>query len=199
MASRGSFAWAARALTLAIMVSLGACGDDDGGDGGGEAGDGESGSGGGGAGMAGGTGGSGGRAGAGAGGGGAGTGGAGGMPASIECGGETCNAVMSVMGALPPCCDDDSGGICGATVGMAGECEGVGQPGMDDSDCPSEMSVAMTMLPGCCTPDDKCGVRSATLMGCVERTDYPTTFLMSGEQLDEVDCDGGGGDTDGGT
>jgi hypothetical protein len=198
MASRGQFAWAARALTLAIMVSLGACGDDDGGDGDGDAGDGEAGNGGGGMGA-----GSGGRGGststAGTGAGGSGAGGAGGMIASIECGGDTCNAVMSVMGALPPCCDEDSGGICGATVGMMGECEGVGQPGTDDADCPSEMSVAMTMLPGCCTPDDECGVRSATLMGCVERTDYPTTFLMSGEQLDAVDCDGGGGDTDGGS
>jgi hypothetical protein len=50
------------------------------------------------------------------------------------------------------------------------------------------MSVASTMLAGCCTPDGKCGVRSGTLRGCIERTDYPPLFLMSMTQLTAADC-----------
>jgi len=32
---------------------------------------------------------------------------------------------------------------------------------------------------GCCQPDGECGLKSGTLMGCVERTEYPSGFLLS--------------------
>jgi hypothetical protein len=181
------------------MISLGACTtepeDDDGNQGGGFAGTPA-----GGAGVpAAGAGGAGGAA-AGAGGAAAGAGGSAGMAAPpVMCGGMMCNAVMSANGPLPACCDTANGDICGATVSMDGmQCVGVGQSGEDDPSCPMEMSVIMTPLAGCCKEDGKCGVRSGTLMGCIERTQYPVTFLaapamgMMAAPLTAADCGGGG-------
>lgn len=117
------------------------------------------------------------------------------MAQTMVCGGVTCMPVMSPQGMLAPCCDADSGGGCGATVGMAGECEAIMQPGMLDPTCPDAFSVVSTTVPGCCKPDNMCGVQSATLMGCVERTDYPAAFLMGNIALEAVAC---GGDIDAG-
>jgi hypothetical protein len=72
----------------------------------------------------------------------------------------------------------DSGGGCGAMY-AAGMCEGVMQEGTDDPTCPDEDSRAGTVLKGCCKMGNKCGVRSASLMGCVERSDYPVQFLFT--------------------
>jgi hypothetical protein len=52
------------------------------------------------------------------------------------------------------------------------------------------MSVAGTMLAGCCTPSKKCGLRSGVLRGCIERTDYPPGFLMSMQPLNAASCGG---------
>jgi hypothetical protein len=114
----------------------------------------------------------------------------GGMPMAV-CGGVPCNPMVMLPGATMPspgCCDMDSEGACGAVVSMTGDCEAVGQMGTDNPACPSEMSTAGTTIVGCCKPNGKCGVRSGVLRGCIERTDYPPTFLMSMMQLAEVSC-----------
>jgi hypothetical protein len=94
----------------------------------------------------------------------------------------------TVPGPAEPCCDDDSGGGCGVVVSTMGECEALDQPGTDDASCPNEMSALGTPIAGCCKPDGKCGVRSGVLRGCIERSDYPPTFLMSMMQLTALDC-----------
>ena len=195
----GNWIQSSRMIRLALAIGLigtlaVACGGDDDDDNGGGAGGGAGSS----AGTGGSTAGTGGST-AGTGGSTAGTGGStagtGGSMAPVMCSGMMCSAVMSAQGMLPPCCDTDSGNACGATVGMAGECEAINQPGDLDLSCPDAMSVLGTPVPGCCKPDNKCGVRSMTLNGCVERTDYPPSFLMGGMALEAIDC---GGDTDGG-
>jgi len=158
-------------------------------------------------------------AGAGAGAGGAGAGGAGaggaggtagrgtaGMAAPAPCG-TPIGSTMCSMGKMlpgapapsPACCDMDSGNICGVVVdAMTMACEGLDQMGTDDPSCPTEMSVIASPLAGCCKPDGKCGVRSsaAALNGCVERTDLPMGFLMTGTPpLQAMNC---GGMDDGG-
>lgn len=114
----------------------------------------------------------------------------GGMPIAV-CNGVPCDPKVMLPGGTGPspgCCDMDSAGACGAVVSMMGDCEAVDQMGTDNPACPSEMSIASTMLAGCCKSDGKCGVRSGTLRGCIERTDYPPTFLMSMMQLAEMPC-----------
>jgi hypothetical protein len=112
-------------------------------------------------------------------------------PAPVMCMGAACDPMVTLPGATEPspgCCDMDNGGACGAVVDMMGACEAVDQPGRDDPSCPSEMSVAGTAIAGCCTDAGACGVRSGTLRGCIERTDYPPAFLMSMMQLEAADC-----------
>jgi hypothetical protein len=112
-------------------------------------------------------------------------------PAAVMCMGKVCDPKVTLPGASEPsvgCCDMDNGGACGAVVDTMGACEAVDQPGNDDPSCPSEMSVAGTMIAGCCTPSKKCGVRSGVLRGCIERSDYPPAFLMSMMQLEAADC-----------
>jgi hypothetical protein len=129
-----------------------------------------------------------------------GSGGSGGMPATKMCGTATCMGGMLQGQMSPPCCDEDSGNVCGLTVdAMTGACEGLMQPGDPDPSCPTELSVITTELVGCCKPDGKCGVISTSLMGCIERTDLPPAFLMGAPMtpaLTAMDC--GGGDADGG-
>lgn len=112
-------------------------------------------------------------------------------PPKPMCMGKVCDPKVTLTGApgpSPGCCDMDSGGVCGAVIDTMGGCVGVDLPGTDDAKCKGEMSVAGTMLLGCCTPSKKCGVRSGVLRGCIERTHYPPTFLMSGMSLDAADC-----------
>jgi hypothetical protein len=112
-------------------------------------------------------------------------------PPKVMCMGKVCDPKVTLPGMSemsPGCCDMDNGGACGAVVDTMGACEAVDQPGTDDASCKSEMSVAGTMIAGCCTPSKKCGVRSGVLRGCIERTDYPPGFLMSMMQLEAADC-----------
>jgi hypothetical protein len=181
-----------RALSLSLIVGflcVGAvgCGDDEeetpmggaggaggtGGDSGesGEGGDGGGGTGGGGAGGAG-----------GGGDGGGGAGGAGGMapPMPMMCGATLCSPISAGGTMLNVCCP--SGDACGAvTGGTATEpmCTELGQVGMDvdAAICPTFINALNTPASGCCRPEGKCGLRSASLMGCIERTVYPEAFL----------------------
>jgi hypothetical protein len=186
--TRSMFTKMAHTAIIAGCLATGAwaCGDDDGGSNGGSGGSGGStaGSGGSTAGSGGSTAGSGGS-----------TAGSGGGDA-VMCGGATCMPVANPAGdPFPPCCDEDNGDICGATVSEAGDCVGVGQEGELDPSCPSAMSVIMTEVPGCCRPDGTCGLRSGALMGCVERTQYPPAFLAEGTpELQAQSC----GDADAG-
>ena len=126
--------------------------------------------------------------------------GSGGSMATKMCNGMTCPAVLLNGMMAPACCDTDSGGGCGAQYNMMDptQCEGTKQEGMLDPTCPDAMSVLGTPLKGCCKMGNKCGVMSMSLMGCVERTDYPTQFLMMGSpMLNAVNC--GGSIMDGGT
>jgi hypothetical protein len=112
-------------------------------------------------------------------------------PPKPMCMGKVCDPKVTLPGQAAPsegCCDEDNGGACGAVVDTMGGCEAVDQPGTDDPSCPTAMSSAGTMLMGCCKADGKCGVRSGVLRGCIERTDYPTGFLMSMMQLEAADC-----------
>jgi hypothetical protein len=112
-------------------------------------------------------------------------------PAPVMCMAKVCDPKVTLPGASEmsaACCDMDNGGACGAVVDTMGACEAVDQPGADDPSCPSEMSVAGTMIAGCCTPGKKCGVRSGVLRGCIERTDYPPAFLLSMMQLQAAPC-----------
>lgn len=85
-------------------------------------------------------------------------------------GGFICTQTLEVMGrSLGPCCDEDSGNICG--VGFGTQCEGLNQAGEASAECPAEMDVLGESLPGCCRPDGKCGVLLSVGFGCVERTD----------------------------
>ena len=206
MASRGTATWATRfALALTIMVSLGACGGDDDGDGEGEGDAGDGAGAGGGGGMSGGAGGAGGRAGststAGSTGGGA--GGIGGLPMAMcdtsipttaTCGGTACPASTSMFAALTctvPCCtDDDECGLLNAIDGMVGNCAG---PAVEDPSCPGYQGMLMTMaidLPGCCSPDGKCGAISTLTMTCIT-TSPILTDLMPGDDCGDDSEDGG--------
>lgn len=134
----------------------------------------------------------------------AGTGGAaagtGGSMATVTCNGVVCPRVMLSTMMAPACCDMDNGGVCGAAYDAMNPmaCEATKQEGMPDPTCPSAMSVLQTPLMGCCKMGNKCGVMSASLMGCVERTDYPTQFLAMGTgPLQAVNC--GGSIMDGGS
>jgi hypothetical protein len=185
-----------RALSLSLIVGflcVGAvgCGDDEeetpaggsGGSGGssGTAGDGGDGGGG--------TGGDGGDGGGGTGGGGTGGDGGGGAGGGgpdltpISCPGATamCGPVIAGGMMLPSCCDAANGDICGARTDAmdATKCTGVGQVGtdVDAAICPTFINALNTPASGCCRPEGKCGLRSASLMGCIERTVYPTAFL----------------------
>jgi len=189
-----------RALSLSLIVGflcvgVVGCGDDEdetpaggtggsGGSGGssGTAGDGGDGGGGTGGGGTGGDG--------GGGTGGGGTGGTGGMPAPdltpISCPGATamCGPVSAGGMMLQPCCDAANGDICGAVTGgtvAAPVCTGVGQVGtdVDAAICPTFINALNMPASGCCRPEGKCGLRSASLMGCIERTVYPERFLSS--------------------
>jgi hypothetical protein len=112
-------------------------------------------------------------------------------PPKPMCMGKVCDPMVTLPGQTMPslgCCDEDSGGACGAVVDMMGACEAVNQPGTDDPSCPAAMSSAGTMIVGCCKADKKCGVRSGVLRGCIERTDYPPGFLMSMMPLEAANC-----------
>jgi hypothetical protein len=186
------------------MLTLGACGDDDG-DGGGEAGtDGEAGASGGGAGMSGGSGGAGGRAGSSST---AGTGAAGtGMipmimcsdtapTTPIECGGETCPTPMLFMGmdlcSRPCCVMDGSDEVCGVKntgTMMPTDCALPPQP---DDRCPDYTDSLMTMREGCCTEENTCGVVSMILGTCVTTSMLVPTLPATPPDCDSVDADGG--------
>lgn len=124
--------------------------------------------------------------------------GTGGSMAPVMCGGVMCSPVLLQGMMAPACCDTDSGGGCGARYNAMNpmDCEGIKQEGVADPTCPSAMSVIGTEVPGCCKMGNKCGVMSASLMGCVERTDYPTQFIMGGMALQAQMC---GADMDGGS
>jgi hypothetical protein len=152
-----------------------ACGDDD--DDGNDAGTGGGGAGG----SAGAKAGTGGSAGAKAGTGGAsgaGAGGSAGSNATKMCGSNTCSGIMTALSFLPPCCDAAMGNACGVETDEAGTCTAIKQEGDEDSRCPSAQSVLGMEVKGCCKMGNKCGLMSGTLMGCVERSVYPTGFLM---------------------
>ena len=71
------------------------------------------------------------------------------------------------------------------------------EPGNDESDCPDEASIFAPLfppLPGCCRPDNKCGLRVATGAGCTERSqawadmvDGFGDFLFTGP-FESIDC-----------
>jgi hypothetical protein len=200
-----------RALGLSLIVGflcVGAVGcesdDDNGGNNSGTGGaSGTGGTGGATGGTGGATGGTGGTGGAtgGTGGMGGGSGGMGGMPAPmpIMCGTNTCNPVMS-LSTLAACCMPDMS--CGLVTGGDAAnpvCTQIGQEGEADTNCPSEPNALSQMTPGCCKPSGKCGLLSMTLMGCVERTEYPARFLESQMALTNmIDCTPGAGDDDAG-
>lgn len=125
------------------------------------------------------------------------TGGAGGTSADTDAsagsgrvvcggvGGFICTRSIELMGrTLGPCCDEDSGNICGA--GFGNQCEGLDQPGELTDACPTEMSPLGEMLPGCCRPDGSCGVMITIGFGCVERGDV--TEIGVGP-FDAMSCD----------
>lgn len=125
--------------------------------------------------------------------------GSGGSMATVMCNGVVCPAVMISTSMAPPCCDMDSGGGCGAAYNAMDptQCEATKQEGVADTRCPAATSRLGTPLMGCCKMGNKCGVMSASLMGCVERTDYPLDFLeMGSAALQAVACDAA---MDGGT
>jgi hypothetical protein len=105
--------------------------------------------------------------------GGAATGGTGGDGERVICGGVggfICTESKEVMGmTLGPCCDTDSGNICG--VGKGGQCEGLYQAGAEAAECPTEKSITGHDIPGCCRTDGKCGLWFPADFGCVERGD----------------------------
>jgi hypothetical protein len=112
--------------------------------------------------------------------------------AAVMCGGVMCTESVDLGGTmLGPCCDTDSGDICGAGAEnpMTGEleCEGLDQPGELSPDCPDAMSVFGTTLAGCCKPDGMCGVMSNVGYGCVERSDQNPTSVMNGP-LESIAC-----------
>lgn len=167
-----------RTLNLAMcflcVISVVACGDDDGDP-----------AGSGGSSATGGSGGSGGTSGT------SGTGGSGGTGgfASIMCGTTTCQP----SSISPACCTDPGTGVsgdplefagrapnqCGTDLGAfsaaaAGLCLQLNQPGMLDDACPPlpNTSPGQPPLPGCCTDEGFCGGYEAFLpLGCT----YPGT------------------------
>ncbi|MBN1656379.1 MAG: VOC family protein [Deltaproteobacteria bacterium] len=122
---------------------------------------------------------------AGAGGSSGGTGGSGGTSGDalpVICNGEECTTPPGSR--LNACCvaADQS---CG--LGMGDECQTPNMPGTDDERCPSHtfQTLGITLV-GCCKPDNKCGVRFTSGLGCVERTEVAGYV---GGPLDELACD----------
>ena len=82
---------------------------------------------------------------------------------------------------LPPCCDTVNGMICGVSTSATNpmECTGLMQEGtdVDVSICPSIKNALNMDAQPCCKASGKCGFRSQSLMGCIERSIYPVGFL----------------------
>ena len=165
----------ALALGLIVSLVLAACGgDDDDDDDKPSAGSGASGSSASGSGGSTTTAGSGGRGG---------NGGGGGfmrpMMMPVSCNGTPC--MRPGMSLLQPCCV--SGTMeCGG--GLMGECQVWGAPGTADPTCPSHMTMT-SMLPGCCKPNNQCGVMSGQGLGCIERT---ALAMYAGGPLEAITC-----------
>lgn len=134
--------------------------------------------------------------------GGGGTGGGGGAPMTVPCGTATCmGATISGM-PLPPCCDTVNGMICGVSTSTTNpmECTGLMQEGtdVDATVCPTIKNALNMDAQPCCKPEGKCGFRSPSLMGCIERSIYPVAFLGMDATttamfpLQSIDCVAGG-------
>ncbi|MBN1653435.1 MAG: VOC family protein [Deltaproteobacteria bacterium] len=100
----------------------------------------------------------------------------------VICDGKECTTPPGSM--LKACCvkADQS---CG--LGYGDECQTPNMPGDDDERCPSYTFQALGVtLVGCCKPDNKCGVRFTSGLGCVERTEVAEYI---GGPLNELACD----------
>jgi hypothetical protein len=177
------------AFVVGLVVGGVACGDDSEDDGGMAGTAGMGGSGGSTGGSGGSTGGSGGMGGTGGMGMTGGMGGSGGAPPPMAamCGTTMCPIVVASGTMLSACCPAEPANSCGAVTGLMGTtpiCTGTFQEGVEvpAEICPRGVKNALEMeAKGCCRPDGKCGFLSASLMGCIERSVYPTGFLSAME------------------
>lgn len=119
---------------------------------------------------------------------------AGGGP--VYCAKEICKAVNGMAAA--PCCMDRFAGGCGVQSGNS--CV---KPPTPDARCPVPAFAAMmgsfpgasggapTLVTGCCTTDNQCGVDMGTGMGCQSRTAVcmfiPKMFVS---MIEPLSCDG---------
>ena len=115
-------------------------------------------------------------------------------PEEEVCGNVACPALPG-GGLGEVCCTADQ--TCGVALGLiyGNACILRNQPGVEDEACPDETGFfGLSMLQGCCRPDDKCGLLSTSGGGCMERTnvwlnmeDGLGEFLYDGP-FEAVDC-----------
>ena len=107
---------------------------------------------------------------------------------------------LASFGAAPEaCCFGEAGDKCGVSSSMLtmGECVEANQEGKPDDTCPALTNTIMNPalpiaipinLPGCCRPDNKCGLDTSLLgTGCVERT-AASAFAMTAAANSMIDA-----------
>jgi hypothetical protein len=71
------------------------------------------------------------------------------------------------------CCSDPVNSVCGL-VELAVTCIALNQPGRLDMSCPSAQNTPLGVLPGCCRPDNTCGVYDSVIgFGCAQIPAFP--------------------------
>jgi hypothetical protein len=113
-------------------------------------------------------------------------------PKSLQCGTNTCVQLEQTGFAIPRvCCFDEAEGRCSA-LGTNNKCQ---PPAEVDERCPSA-PVFNTILKGCCTPQNSCGLDSSGVgMGCKDLADTSFRQISPGlpepRSCDAIAVDGG--------
>jgi hypothetical protein len=90
----------------------------------------------------------------------------------VICGQAICkNKTVTISGTDIPgfaCCKDPANSVCGL-VELAATCLELNQAGRLEPGCPSLPNTPLGTLPGCCRPDNTCGVYDSNLgFGCAQ-------------------------------
>jgi hypothetical protein len=87
------------------------------------------------------------------------------------CKNKTVTVTVSGTGTDVPgfaCCKDPANSVCGL-VEFAATCLELNQPGRLEQSCPALPNTPLGTLPGCCRPDNTCGVYESDLgFGCAQ-------------------------------
>jgi hypothetical protein len=120
------------------------------------------------------------------------------LPVMTQCGALSCRDVLVGDIIVPPCCAGEGDAVCGLDLEpvtnfmpLQSGCVALDQPGNADANCPDLFfndPTELRDLPGCCTPEGKCGVvANLSLLadfGCVD----PRTLLLGAPEGEPQSC-----------